>query len=143
MDLTTYRQRFFTDPVPAPRFAYHGVHGITLYFAAFGAAVAYYARVLGPPAYVEGDDTRGWRLGDSWLTLLSGGDGAATNVEVSIVMATPAEADRLQAAFVAAGGTGAAPSDDLMYAPVRLCRVRDPFGTAILIWSPLDPSAAR
>ncbi|MCC7020226.1 MAG: DUF2306 domain-containing protein [Ardenticatenales bacterium] len=135
MDLTTYRQRFFADPAPAPRFAYHGVHGVTLYFADYDAAVAYYTRVLGPPAYVEGDGTRGWPLGDTWLTLLKGGDGAPRNVEVAIVMASAAEAERLQAAFIAAGGTGDAPRDDLMYEPVRLCPARDPFGTDVLVYS--------
>jgi len=135
MDLTTYRQRFFADPAPAPRFAFHGVHGVTLYFADYDAAVAFYARVLGPPAYAEGDDTRGWPLGDSWLTLLKGGDGAPRNVEVAIVMASTAEAERLQAAFIAAGGMGATPRDALMYEPVRLCPARDPFGTDVLIYS--------
>lgn len=143
MNSDANRGQHVADPPPDPRFAFRGVHGVTLYVAAFDAAVAYYSRVLGPPAYVEGGATRGWRLGDSWLTLLSGGDGTPRNVEASIVRASPAGAAPLQAAFVAAGGSGDALRDDLMYAPVRLCPARDPFGTALLIGSPLDAGPAR
>lgn len=138
MDYDTYRNQFFITPPPPPRFAFTGLHGLTLYFADFREAVAYYQRVLGPPAYVEGDDTRGWRIGDTWLTLLQGTSGAPANVEVMIVMRTPMEADRLHATFVEAGGAGGAPSDQLMYEPVRSCSVRDPFGTNILIVCPLQ-----
>ena len=52
-------------------------------------------------------------------------------------MQSPAEADRLHAAFIAAGATGPAPSDQLMYEPVRFCPVIDPFGTEILVYAPL------
>jgi catechol 2,3-dioxygenase-like lactoylglutathione lyase family enzyme len=136
MDYTTYRQKFFTRPVPQARFAFTGLHGITLFFADYTAAVDYYQRVLGPPAYVEGQGTRGWQIGGTWLTLLQGGTGSPQNVEVLIVMQTPAEAERLQAALIAAGGSGTAPADQLMYAPVRSCSVVDPFGTQILITAP-------
>jgi hypothetical protein len=103
----------------------------------YAEAVAYYQQVLGPPAYLEGEGTRGWKIGDTWLTLLQGKTGDPQNVEVLIVMQTPAEAERLHAAFVAAGGVGDAPTDQLMYEPVRFCPVRDPFGTHILIICPL------
>lgn len=137
MDYDAYRQQFFTNPQPQARFAFVGLHGLTLYFANYAQAVAYYQQVLGPPAYVEGGNTRGWRIGDTWLTLLQGSSGTPQNVEVMIVMQTPAEAERLHAAFVEAGGVGDAPSDQLMYEPVRACSVRDPFGTNILIIAPL------
>ena len=52
-------------------------------------------------------------------------------------MKTPKEAERLQAAFIEAGGTGPGPSDQLIYEPIRSCPVRDPFGTDILIAAPL------
>jgi hypothetical protein len=68
--------------------------------------------------------------------LLKGSDGNPQNVEVMIVMQTPAEVERLKDALVEAGGTGDAPSDQLMYEPVRSCSVRDPFGTNILITCP-------
>jgi hypothetical protein len=141
MDYETYRQQFFANPLPLPRFAFVGLHGLTLYFAEYEAAVAYYQRVLGPPAYVEGQGTHGWQIGDTWLTLLKGNGGNPQNVEVMIVMKTPAEAERLQAALVEAGGAGDPPSDQLMYAPVRSCPVRDPFGTNILIICPLPRQA--
>lgn len=133
MDVDAYRRQFFARPQPQARFAFVGLHGLTLYFADYAAAVAYYAQVLGPPAYVEGEATRGWQIGDTWLTLLQGGTGAPQNVEMLISMQSPAEAERLHAAFMAAGGSGDPPSDQLMYEPVRFCAVQDPFGTNILI----------
>ena len=100
--------------------------------------MAYYERVLGPPGYVEGAGTKGWRIGSGWLTLLQGKDGNPRNVEITFQMETPAEAERLQQAFVEAGGKGAAPSDQLMYVPVRSCPVIDPLGTELLIVSALE-----
>ena len=137
MDYENYTRRFFRDPPPEPRFEYLGLHGMTLYFSEFEAAVEFYGNVLGPPLYVEGDNTRGWRIGNTWLTLLKGKTGSPQNVEFTIVMSTPAEAERLQAAFIEAGGSGEAPTDQLMYEPVHYCPVKDPFGTQILIISSL------
>jgi hypothetical protein len=137
MDYQAYRNAYFVDPSPAPRYPFLGSVGVTLYFEAYEAAVTYYAQVLGPPAYVEGEGTRGWPLGDGWLTLLRGQAGSPRNVEITLPVATPADAERLQRAFLEAGGEGPAPSDQLMYAPVRSCPVRDPFGTELLIISPL------
>jgi hypothetical protein len=137
MDDEAYLQRHFADPEPGPRFEFHSVHGATLYFADFDAAVGYYTEVLGEPAYVEGTGTRGWRIGESWLTLLAGGDGAPANTEIGFAVESAAEAERLQAAFIAAGGTGPEPTDALMYRPVRVCPVTDPFGTSLLVYAPL------
>lgn len=134
MDYETYRKKYFTTPLPEARFAFIGLHGLTLFFAEYETAVAYYQQVLGPPTYVEGASTRGWRLGNTWLTLLRGKSGSPQNVEVMLVMQTPEEADRLQAAFIEAGGEGDPPTDVLMYEPVHACSVRDPFGTQILIF---------
>ncbi|MCA9970014.1 MAG: hypothetical protein KC425_07360 [Anaerolineales bacterium] len=136
MDYETYQQSFFVEPQPEPRFRFQDMFGVTLFFEAYDAAVAYYTRVLGPPAYVEGADTRGWRIGAGWLTLLQGEAGSPRSVEVAFWMATPQEAEALQQAFIAAGGSGPAPSDQLMYVPIRACPVRDPFGTQILVVSP-------
>lgn len=138
MDYGRYRAKYFVEPLPQPRFAYAGIHGATLFFRDYQAAVAYYEQVLGPPAYVEGNSTRGWRLGNTWLTLLKGGTGLPINVEVPLVMQSPQAAEALQRAFMAAGGQGEAPTDQLMYEPVRCCPVRDPFGTQWLIFSPLS-----
>jgi catechol 2,3-dioxygenase-like lactoylglutathione lyase family enzyme len=137
MDYNAYRRAYFTDPPPEARFDLTGIHGATLFFSDFERAVEFYTAVLGTPGYVEGPGTVGWRLGDTWLTLLAGGEVAPRNVEVPIVASTPAEAERLQAAFIDAGATGTHPQDGLMYVPVRLCPVTDPFGASLLIYSPL------
>src|SRR5262245_18463233 len=109
MDYTTDRKFYYTDPAPEPRYAYAGILGMTLYYADYEEALGYYSRVLGPPAYVEGDDTRGWRIGETWLTLLKSPSGNPQNSELTIVMQTPEEAERLHAAFLEAGGKGDPP----------------------------------
>ena len=63
MDYETYRRSYFTDPRPAPQFEFTGTFGVTLYYEEFEQAVDYYSRVLGPPAYVEGEGTLGWAIG--------------------------------------------------------------------------------
>jgi hypothetical protein len=141
MNYDEYREAYFTDPLPEPRFCFGGTFGVTLYFEDFDSAVAYYRHVLGPPAYVEGGGTRGWQIGDGWLTLLQGKSGNPHNVEITLQVATSGEAEELQQAFIDAGGTGPPPSDELMYEPIRSCPVRDPFGTEILIIGP--PSGRR
>ena len=133
MDYAAYQKTYFVDPPPEPRFAYSGVFGVALFFERYEEAVAFYSRVLGPPAYVEGDSTRGWSVGGSWLTLFPAREGNPCNTEVTLVMESPAEAERLQSAFIEAGGRGEEPFDDLMYEPLRLCPVADPFGTTFLI----------
>jgi catechol 2,3-dioxygenase-like lactoylglutathione lyase family enzyme len=138
MDNESYRRNYFVDPQPEPRFEYLGLHGVTLFFSDFKAAVEYYTRVLGSPAYVEGEGTRGWQLGNTWLTLLEWEKGSPRNVEFNIVMKTSQDAERLQTTFIEAGGNGEPPSDQLMYEPVRFCPVVDPFGTNILIFSRLS-----
>jgi hypothetical protein len=137
MNYQEYRNAYFADPMPEPRYRFSGAFGVTLYFAEYAAAVAYYRQVLGPPAYLEGEGTRGWPIGSGWLTLLRGRSGNPRNVEVTFRMERPEEAERLQRAFIEAGGEGPAPTDELMYEPVRSCPVRDPFGTELLIVSPL------
>ena len=135
MNYEEYRNAYFTDPEPEPRYHFSGSFGVTLYFEAFDSAVSYYQQVLGPPAYIEGEGTRGWPIGPGWLTLLQGKSGGPRNVEITLQLETPEEAERLQRAFIAAGGEGSAPSDELMYKPIRSCPVRDPFGTEFLIIS--------
>ncbi len=137
MNYEEYRKAYFTNPTPKVLFRFSGSFGITLYFEDFDLAVAYYQKVLGLPAYVEDKGTRGWPIGNGWLTLLHGKSGNPNNVEVSLQVETPKEAERLQDAFIEAGGQGPSPSDELMYEPIRSCPVRDPFGTEILIFSPL------
>ena len=78
------------------------------------------------------------------MTLLRGSDGNPHNVELTLELATVEEAERLQAAFVAAGGRGSPPADRLMYRPVCTCPVVDPFGTELMIVAALpDPTASE
>ena len=137
MEYEEYRQSFFTDPQPEPRHRFTGSFGVALYFGEFGPARDFYTQVLGPAAYVEGDGTLGWRVGSGWLTLLEGGRESPVNVEIVLEVESPADAERLRAAFIDAGGSGPEPSDQLMYRPLRYCPVRDPFGTELLIVAPL------
>jgi len=137
MDYDSYRAAYFVEPPPDPRFRFTDSFGVTLYFVDFEAAIGFYEKVLGPPGYVEGEGTRGWRIGSGWLTLLRGKRGNPKNVEVAFEVETGDEAEKLQRAFIAAGGRGQVPSDQLMYRPIRSCPVVDPFGTEIMIFSPL------
>lgn len=134
-----YRAKYFVHPEPEPRFDFAGLRGATLFYEDYDAAVAFYTTVLGPPSYVEGAGTRSWILNGTWLTLLQGAHGPPTNVEVPFVMATPEEADRLQRAFIDAGGAGTEPIDTFMGVPVRYCPVTDPFGVDLLVYCPLPP----
>lgn len=143
MDYQAYRQQYFTDPPPQPRFKFGGLHGTTLYYEDYEQAVEFYRLALGEPAYVEGDSTKGWRVGDTWLTLLRGQHGNPQNVELMLEMPTPAEAVKLQQAFFAAGAQGAEPVDTLMYQPVRCCYVSDPLGTNIMIFSRLPQAGEQ
>ena len=137
MNYEEYKKAYYVDPKPKPQFRFAESIEVTLFFEDFDVAVAFYEQVLGPPAYVEGSGTKSWRIGGSWLTFLRGKSGNPKNVEVTLPVDTPEEAERLQRAFINAGGTGPAPSDELMYEPVRFCPVKDPLGTDLLIIAPL------
>lgn len=62
-------------------------------------------------------------------------------MEIAFIMPVPAEAAALQQAFIEAGGQGSEPSEQLMYRPIYVCPVQDPFCTHIMIYSDLEPSA--
>ncbi|PKO08868.1 MAG: hypothetical protein CVU40_12780 [Chloroflexi bacterium HGW-Chloroflexi-2] len=133
--MSTIRQ--ILNPQPEARFKYTGSFGITLYYQDFEAAVAFYQQVLGPAGYQEGDSTRGWRIGAGWLTFLRGKQGNPQNVEISFELETVQEAEALQSVFIAAGASGPSPSDQLMYTPVRIFPVTDPFGVDVMIFAQL------
>ena len=138
MDYEAYRKAYVVDPAPEPRYRFSDSFSVALYFEDYAAAVEYYTEILGPPGYIEGEWTRGWRIHKGWLTLLKGKGGGPKNVEIIFEVAKPEEAEKLHAAFIAAGGKGDAPSDQLMYESVRYCSVTDPFGTNILVISRLN-----
>lgn len=133
MDYNAYIRANFKKPEPSAKFYFKGNFEVTLFYQDYKQAFAFYKKVLGEPAYVEGAFTRGWRIGAGWLTLLKGANGNPRNVEITIEVDTPFEAERLQKAFIAAGAMGEDPSDQLMYRPVRYCPVIDPFGVNVLI----------
>jgi uncharacterized glyoxalase superfamily protein PhnB len=135
MDFDSYYQAYFTKPQPQPRFQYTGNFGITLFYEDYDQAVAFYETVLGSAGYQEGDHTRGWKIGNGWLTLLKGKKGTPTNVELTFELETVAEAEAMQRTFIQAGASGTDPSDQLMYAPVRLCPVVDPLGVDVMIFA--------
>lgn len=138
MDYQTYRKKYFDNPAPEPRFRFSRASGTTLYYQDYEEALAFFEEVLGPPAYIEGESTHGWRIGSTWLTLLRGKKGNPRNVEAPFFMETPEEVDRLYEAFLAAGAKGEAPSDELMYEPVRMCVLTDPLGVSLLVACPLS-----
>ncbi|TAK10674.1 MAG: hypothetical protein EPO32_14565 [Anaerolineae bacterium] len=133
MDFEEYKRRYYANPQPAPRYSFQGIAGLAIYIEEYEAAIRFYTDVLGPPGYVEGENTHGWRIGDAWLTVFPAKAGAPANVDVTLMLDSPAAAEALQAAFLAAGATGQPPSDQLMYEPLRYCGITDPFGTQILI----------
>lgn len=128
MDFEEYRKRYFVEPAPEEKFSFKGVIGATLYYQEYAAALAFFRQVLGEPAYVEGELTHGWRIGKSWLTIFPSKSGNPANLEVMIYLQAPQDVDALYAAFIAAGAVGDPPQDTLMYAPVRMAVVTDPFG---------------
>lgn len=137
MDFEAYRSAYFVEPAPPQRYNLMGTFGATLYYEDYDAAIAFYERVLGPPTYVEGHGTRGWPVGTGWLTLLKGKQGNPKNIEITFELETIEAAEALQQDFMAAGADGQAPSDQLMYRPVRACPVVDPFGVEIMVIAPL------
>jgi hypothetical protein len=135
MDYETYRKQNFIDPQPESRFDFSGLFGATLYYQEYAAALDFYRAALGPPNYIEGEHTHGWKVGQTWLTLFPAKKGNPTNVEVGFYVETPEEVDRLYRALIEAGAQGEPPIDTLMYTPVRMCILTDPFGVSLSVVS--------
>jgi hypothetical protein len=138
MDFDEYRRTYFVEPAPEQRFEFRSSFGTAVYYEDYAEAILFYEKVLGPPAYMEGDGTRGWPIGNGWLTILKGGQGNPQNVEITLEVESAAQAEALQADFIQAGAMGGEPSDQLMYRPIRSCPVVDPFGLQIMVVAPLD-----
>lgn len=135
MDFEDYRRRYFVQPAPPPRFGLRGIRGAALYYQEYAGALAFYTGVFGPPAYVEGENTQAWKLGDTWLTLFPAREGGPMNVEVLLYLDSAEELDRLYSALTSAGAKGEPPADTLMFAPVRMTVLKDPFGGMLtLVW---------
>lgn len=133
MDFEAYRKVYLTDPQPPALYEISGVFGFAIFIEDYDRAVAFYERVLGPPGYVEGANTRGWKIGTSWLTLLKAKHGSPRNMEIQLTMANEQEASSLQRGLVEAGGMAEEPIETLMYEPVKIFPVQDPFGTLFML----------
>lgn len=130
MDYEEYRRKYFIDPPPQERYEAQGILGATLYYQDYQAALDFVRQVFGNPVYVEGEFTHGWRIGRSWLTVFPAKKGIPTNVDIPLYLQSAGEVDRLYAAFIEAGAIGEEPQNTLMYEPVRMAIVTDPFGAS-------------
>lgn len=115
----------------------------SFYLKDFAAASEFYTSIFGAPE-TDAEQIKGWRLGDTWLTLFPAlglapdHDANPRNAEFALEVETPAEVDALFAAFVAAGAKGCMdPSDTEMYEPMRFAAVDDPFGIRVDVYCPL------
>ena len=133
MDYEAYRKAYFTDPTPEILYGFGKFFGFALFFEKYEEAAAFYSSVLGPPAYVEGEFTRGWQLGTVWLTILKSSSGRPKNTEIQLVMTSDEDAEKLRQAFLEAGGSAEEPEKVLMYEPLKVYSMSDPFGTAYLL----------
>jgi hypothetical protein len=138
MTYKDYQKSYFKDPQPQPKYQLKSSFYLSLFYKDYEAAIAYYSVVLGPPAYEEGEDTKGWPIGSGWLTLFPDTESNPKNVEVMLQTTSPAEAESLQRALIEAGGKGEKPTNQFMYTPIRYCPVIDPFGVSILVFSELE-----
>ena len=130
MDFDEYKRKFYVQPAPPQKFKLSGLRGAAIYASPYEQALAFYTQVFGPPHYVEGETTHGWRLGDSWLSLFPSESGNPLNAELALHLDSADELDKLFAAFVEAGAEGDAPAETLMYVPVYAAFLQDPFGLA-------------
>ena len=133
MNFAEYKKKFYADPQPESRFAFRGIQGASIHYQDYSAALDFLRRVYGPPSYIEGEFTHGWKLGDTWLSIFPSEDGNATNMEVPVYLESARDVDKLYQAFLEAGAEGEPPENTLMYEPVRIAFVKDPFGVAWML----------
>lgn len=138
MDYETYRKKYYVEPQPEPRYDILGIQGATLFYEDYAAALSFYEGVFGPPNYKQGEFTHGWRLGNSWLTIFPSKDGSPRNIEVPFYCPTRKGVDALYEAMLAAGAKGEEPSEGLMYKPVYMSVVTDPFGVDLTLVCELE-----
>lgn len=118
----------------------------SFYIRDYGTAIAFYTQVFGPP---QSDEPRikGWKLGDTWLTLFPSEDlghdpdANPRNAEFAIQVAAPEQVDMLYQALLEVGATDCMkPEDTHMYEPMRFCCVDDPVGIRIDVFCPIPDS---
>lgn len=142
------RRRNWKEGVPAdyakyfqdvePKFDIVGAGFPVAYIQDYERAVGFYTKVFGPPGYIEGEHTKGWQLGETWLTLFPSREGGPQNTEFAVQLSSEKELDRLRTAWVDAGGKASEASIELMYERLYMCSIQDPFGTQILLYSRLQ-----
>jgi hypothetical protein len=133
LDVAEYKKKFFTNPHPERRFAFRGIQGASIHYRDHSAALEFLQRVFGPPAYIEGEFTHGWKLGETWLSVFPSEVGNASNMEIPVYMESADDVDKLYQAFIEAGAAGEPPENTLMYESVRIAFVQDPFGVAWML----------
>jgi hypothetical protein len=133
MNFDEYKRAFYADPQPKSRYSFRGIHGASVHYQDYAAALLFLENIFGPPAYKEGEFTHGWKMGDTWLTAFPSKKGSAANMEIPIYLNNAADVDKLYQAFIESGSNGEAPADTLMYVPVRIAFVTDPFGVAWML----------
>ena len=127
-----------------PSFRIVNLNYVSLYFQALADAVNFYTRIFGPPESVDQkQETYGWRMGSTWLTLLPsrapGLDPQSNprNTEFAVQVSAAEEVDQLYEALINAGARACMPpADTAMYEPMRFCCVDDPFGVRIDVYYP-------
>lgn len=132
MDYASYKKKYFVSPAPPQREGLQAMQGLSLYVQPYADAIAFYSGLFGAPQYIEGDSVHGWQLGEAWFTLFPSKAGNPRNVDIGLFMDSREKVDELFAEFVSAGAKGEAPIDTLMYEPVYVAFLRDPFS---LDWS--------
>jgi catechol 2,3-dioxygenase-like lactoylglutathione lyase family enzyme len=106
------------------------------------AARAFCERVFGPAGHEE-EGISGFRVGDTWLTLLDGRYGpppppGTCRGEFGLRMASPADVDAFHARAAESGAvTVMAPRDTKMYELMRYACVDLPFGLRLSVFCPL------
>lgn len=114
---------------------------VSVYARDHAQAEAFYSSVFGPAEQVMAGIV-GWKLGDTWLTLLESRmgtqpDSNPRNIEFAIVVDEASKVDDLFHDLVAAGASPLThPEDGEMYVPMRFAAVDDPFGVRIDIVHP-------
>lgn len=107
----------------------------------FEEIVEFYSTVFGSPDYTEDDCVAGWRLGNSWLTFLKGGNVEIQGCEFAIKAISEEAAFELQDKLQAAGATSEGRCVEWMYEDMHYCPVVDPFGLRVLVYYPIEAAS--
>ncbi len=119
-----------------------GLGYVSIYVEDLANAVTFYDSVFGEHAYQEGENTFGWKIGTTWLTMFGAASGSAKSgnprgIEFAVQVATAGEVDALYERLIALGAVVCmSPQDTRMYEDMRFACVDDPFGVRIDVYCP-------